>query len=52
VHVGNFTYDDILTLAKSTRGEDDFGYRTEFMQLVRTAKSLAGETGGLDKPIE
>ena len=50
-HIGDFTYDDILNLAKATRGEDEFGYRTEFMQLVRTAKSAAGEKGGFDKRI-
>ncbi|GAA3896567.1 VWA domain-containing protein [Sphingomonas limnosediminicola] len=36
---GTLTYDDVLKLAASARGKDEFGYRSEFMQLVRAAKS-------------
>ena len=36
---GSMTYDDVLRIVTATRGEDDFGYRTEFVQLVRAAKS-------------
>jgi Ca-activated chloride channel family protein len=35
----DFTYDDVLELAGSARGEDDFGYRSEFLNLVRLAKT-------------
>lgn len=38
-YLGNFSYDNIITLAKDARGSDDFGYRTEFLSLVRLAKS-------------
>jgi len=35
----DFTYDDVIALAKRNKGEDDFGYRAEFINLVRLAKS-------------
>jgi Ca-activated chloride channel homolog len=35
----NFSYDDVLALAQSARGEDPFGYRNEFLNLVRLAKT-------------
>ena len=31
--------DEVLALAQSGRGEDPFGYRAEFLNLVRLAKS-------------
>ena len=34
-------YDDIIELAKQGKGADDYGYRTEFIQLVRKAKTAA-----------
>lgn len=37
-YTGNYSYDDVLTLAQANKGEDAFGYRTEFVQLVRKAK--------------
>lgn len=43
----NFTYDNVATLAESAKGEDKFGYRAEFINLVRLAKSAAGM-----KPLE
>jgi len=39
-YTGNFSYDDVLSLARSGRGEDPFGYRGEFLTLVSLAKSL------------
>ena len=36
---GALTYDDVLHIANGARGEDPFGYRTEFVQMVRAAKS-------------
>ena len=36
---GSLTYDDVLKIALATRGTDEFGYRSEFIQLVRAAKS-------------
>lgn len=36
-----FDYDDVVALAQSAKGEDRFGYRAEFINLVRLAKSAA-----------
>ena len=36
---GTLTYDDVLRIAAASRGPDEFGYRSEFIQLVRAAKS-------------
>ena len=33
------SYDDVLKIALGARGKDEFGYRTEFVQLVRAAKA-------------
>ena len=35
-----FDYDDVLNLARGSRGEDRFGYRGEFVKLVNLARSL------------
>jgi len=35
----DFTWDDVLELAKAARGSDPFGYRAEFLSLVRLAKT-------------
>ena len=40
-YLRDFDYDAALTLAQSARGEDPFGYRAEFVQLVRLAESAA-----------
>ena len=37
---GTKKYEDVLTLAKNSKGTDDFGYRSEFIQLVRLASNL------------
>jgi len=39
-YLQGFDLDDILTLAASARGDDPFGYRGEFVQLVRLADSV------------
>jgi Ca-activated chloride channel family protein len=36
--IGDYSYDDVLELAQKTKGADNFGYRNEFIQLVRKAK--------------
>jgi Ca-activated chloride channel homolog len=36
---GSLTYDDVLKIAIASRGRDEFGYRSEFVQLVRAARS-------------
>ena len=38
-HTGAFGYDDVLRIAAGARGEDGFGYRAEFIQLVRAART-------------
>ncbi|MEM9278335.1 MAG: VWA domain-containing protein, partial [Pseudomonadota bacterium] len=37
----SYRYDDVIALARSGKGEDEFGYRAEFINLVRLAKSAA-----------
>ncbi|MEQ1756010.1 MAG: VWA domain-containing protein [Micropepsaceae bacterium] len=38
-YMKNFGYREILELAEHAKGKDPFGYRSEFVQLVRTAQS-------------
>lgn len=38
---GESTFDKILQQAQSSLGKDPFGYRTEFVQLVKKAKELS-----------
>jgi Ca-activated chloride channel homolog len=40
-YISSFAYDDVLRLATAARGDDTFGYRNEFLQLVRAAKTAA-----------
>ena len=37
-YAGDLTYDKVIELAQANKGKDEFGYRTEFVQLVRKAK--------------
>jgi len=39
-YLGNYNYQDVIELATSHKGIDDFGYRHEFIQLVRTVSLL------------
>ena len=39
---GVFSYDDVLRMASGARGNDEFGYRAEFIQLVRAARTANG----------
>ncbi|WEZ83197.1 VWA domain-containing protein [Rhizobium sp. 32-5/1] len=41
--VAAYPYGSILDLAAGARGDDPYGYRAEFLNLVRLAKSLSGE---------
>lgn len=36
-----YGYDDVISLAQSARGRDEFGWRAEFIQLARAAQSAA-----------
>ena len=40
-YTGDFSYDDVIALANGARGEDSFGYRSEFINLARLAQSAA-----------
>ena len=37
-YAGDFSYDKVIELAQANKGQDEYGYRTEFVQLVRKAK--------------
>ncbi len=39
--LGDFDYDDVLGLAAAAREDDAFGYRAEFINLVKTAQALS-----------
>ena len=36
---GSMSYDDVLRIATASRGTDEFGYRSEFVQMVRSARN-------------
>ena len=36
-HIGQWRYQDALTMAQANKGEDFYGYRTELVQLIRKA---------------
>jgi len=40
-YLENYSYPDIRQLASQSRGEDPFGYRGEFLQLISLADSLS-----------
>ncbi len=40
-HTNGFTWDQVEALARGARGEDTWGYRGEFLQLVTQARSLS-----------
>lgn len=40
-HKSNSSYEDVLTLAKESAGVDEYGYRSDFIKLVETAKLLS-----------
>ncbi len=42
-YLGEWGYDDVITLAQPARGEDEFGYRAEFIQLNRLAETAAAQ---------
>ena len=41
-YTGALGYDDVIKQALAARGDDPFGYRNEFVQLVRRAQSARG----------
>ncbi|NNF80189.1 MAG: VWA domain-containing protein [Rhizobiales bacterium] len=40
-YTGSYSYDDVIKLALSAKGVDEFGHRAEFINLVRAAKTAA-----------
>lgn len=40
-NTGNLSYDDVIKAAQEAKGADEFGYRAEFINLVRLAKTAA-----------
>ncbi|MGE3874997.1 MAG: von Willebrand factor type A domain-containing protein [Parvibaculaceae bacterium] len=38
----SYSYDDVIALAQGAKGDDAFGYRAEFINLVRLAKTAQG----------
>jgi Ca-activated chloride channel homolog len=40
-YTGSYTLDDVIALAQGAKGKDEFGYRAEFVNLVRLSKSVA-----------
>jgi len=49
-YTGDFNYDDVIHLAEQHKGRDPFGYRAEFIQLVRLAKSAAAIDAAAPSP--
>jgi Ca-activated chloride channel family protein len=41
-YTGALSYEDVIQQALASRGEDPYGYRNEFVQLVRKAQSARG----------
>jgi Ca-activated chloride channel homolog len=46
----NASYDDVLRLARKAKGNDDEGYRSEFIRLVESAEMLV--KGKKSEPVE
>jgi Ca-activated chloride channel family protein len=46
---GDSGYNQVLELARNSKGEDYFGYRSEFIKLVEIAQGLAEPVGLLKK---
>ncbi len=40
-YTGQWDYNDVIELALRTRGDDPYGYRSEFIQLVRRVKTIS-----------
>jgi Ca-activated chloride channel family protein len=40
-HLGSLDFDAVAEMARTVRGDDPFGYRSDFLQLVRLAKSAS-----------
>lgn len=38
--IGDYSYGDVLMIARDSRGSDSHGYRSEFLKLVEVAEAL------------
>ncbi len=45
-YTGEFNYDAVIKMAQAAKGDDPYGYRAEFIQMVRLAKSAAAMQSG------
>jgi Ca-activated chloride channel family protein len=51
-YTGDFSLKDTQALARGARGEDPFGLRAEFVQLVELAQSLRTTTALNSEPLK
>ncbi|MNQ98302.1 hypothetical protein D3C85_1139860 [compost metagenome] len=51
-YTGEFSLKDTEALARDARGEDRFGLRSEFVQLVELAQSLRTTTASNSQPLK
>lgn len=53
-YTGRFEYDDVMALANGARGDDRFGYRSEFIRLVQMAEvaQIAEMAEASEFPVE
>lgn len=40
-YAGNFSYDKVLEIATNALGDDEYGYRAEFLRLVKQSRTLS-----------
>jgi len=51
-YTGDFSLKDTEGLARGARGDDPFGLRAEFVQLVELAQSLRTTTASISEPVK
>jgi len=51
-HIRNYSYDDVVSLADGARGKDAFGYRVEFLNMARLAKTMSGMQQPVPVPMQ
>jgi len=49
-YIQSYSYDDVIALAQAAKGTDPYGYRSEFINLVRNAKLTAGSANPQPQP--
>ena len=42
-YLKDYSIDDMIILAQENKGQDNFGYRSEFIQMLRSAKNLESQ---------